>query len=161
MKEKQWGIVLIIVGIFITIVSIIVKLYRDVLNECDGCSYMIYTIIWFIAGFIIVIGFLLFRSDELDNMISESKLKLNKEFEEIKNKEREKENFQKFLMDFNKSEKEVIEILHTYEGISQNVLEKKVSYSNDILKKSLKSLEKREIITIMDSKKIYLLRLSK
>ena len=161
MKEKQWGIVLIIVGILITITSISVKIYKDVINECINCSYMIYTIIWFIAGLITVLGFLLRRSDELEKIIAESNLKLNKEFKEAKKKEREKEKFQEFLKDFNESEKEVIEILHTYEGIRPNELEKRVSFSKESLNKVLKSLEKRKILTLMDTKKLYLLKFSK
>jgi len=160
MKQKQLGSILIFAGILITIISIFVKIYRDVLNKCINCSYGIYILIWFIAGFMTVIGLLLRRSDELENIIAESKLKLNNEFKEAKKKEREKEDFQVFMTDFTRSEREIIEILHTYEGITLSELEEKAGVSNKKLARTLENLEKRKIITIMDSK-IYLLKLSK
>jgi len=161
MKAKTWGIVMIFLGIIITFISIIVKLYRDVLNECVDCSYMWYTFIWLFAGLIVGTGFLLQRSDELDKILKESQLKINKELIDVKKKERSKDHFQEFLKDFDKKQRDVIEILHTYEGIKQRELENKISFSKDRLPKVLKDLETVEVISIMNSKKIYLVKLSK
>ncbi len=161
MKERQLGTLLVIIAILMTAISILVKLYRDVLNSCISCSYLVYTIIWFISGLILVTGLMLRRSGEIGRIIAESSLKMNREFEEAKKKEREKERFQDFLKDFSKEERDVIELLHTHEGMTLDELGKKSGLSGQFLGKTIKHLQKKEIVAIIDKKKAYLLKFSR
>jgi len=158
MDESRWGKLLMFTGVIITIVSAGVKIAID--YECVGCSYLPYMIIWFIAGSMVAVGFLLWRSKELHETIKESQLKINKEFIKAKEKERAKEEFVKFLDGFKKDEIEVIEFLHTFEGIQKAELGKKVSISTAKLEKILQKLEKDDVISMM-GEKCYLKVLSK
>jgi hypothetical protein len=160
MNEKKLGIGLIVAGLLIVVISIFVKIYNDSVNGCNGCSWMVYFFFWLFGGFVVVLGLLLFRTDELDKHLAESSIKMNDEFKKTKEFERQKEGFQDFLKDFNKNEKEIIEILHTYEGITFKQLEKKVTFSKEKMNSVLKTLEKKEILSVMDSKKVYLTKLS-
>ena len=161
MNEKKLGISFVVFGIMIVVVSIFVKMYNDMVYGCYDCSWMVYFIFWLFGGFIVVVGLLLYRTDELDKHLAESDIKMNEEFKKTKEYERQKEGFQEFLKDFTKNEQEIIEILHTYEGISLKQLEKKVSFAKEKMNSVLKTLEKREILSVMNSRKVYLTKLSK
>jgi len=159
MKPRSWGIVLIIIAVLLNVFSGFVKIILDMRCNCSS-SYMVYTLIWLLGGIIAVFGFLLLRSGEVQNHVKESHLKLNKELLEAKLKERKKSAFIEFVKDFNKDETEVIEVVHTYEGITRTELEGKVNLSKAVLDRILKKLEKDGIVSDMDSK-VYLRRMSK
>jgi uncharacterized membrane protein len=161
MKEKGWGTVLVVIAALTTTVSILVKLYMEVLKSCASCTYLPYMIVWFICGLMLAAGLMMRRSGEIDRVIAESSLKMNRELEEAKKKERQKEEFQKFLEGFSGPEKNLIELLHTYEGITLKELEKKAGLSKEVFHKTFKSLQGKEIVALMDREKAYLLRMSK
>jgi len=168
MKEKTWGTWLIILGILGAVIGGTVKIIVDYQIRtdnvvCTDCmSYMTYMIIWFICGLIVAVGVLLRRSEDLQERIKESQLKINKEFKKTKREARKKEEFQKFLEDYSKDEVEVIEFLHTYEGIKLQVLQERVSFSKAKLRRILNKLEENNTVTMMpNSQKLYLSRMSK
>jgi uncharacterized membrane protein len=161
MKPKSIGIALAALGIAMTAISAAVKIYIDTVTRCIGCSYMPYLIIWLFSGLIVSVGVLLMRSGELEQDIAESKLRINKEFEEAKRKERERDGFQEFIRDFVGEEKQVIELLHTYEGITLGDLATRSGLPEEKLQRTMKSLERKEIAKILESGKIYLTRMSR
>jgi len=146
MNEKKLGTLLMFSSIVIALTSSVIKMaVLDIV-------FWPFALVWLVCGVMIATGFLLYRSNELEEHIKESQLMINKEFLKAKEKERAKDEFVKFLDGFKKDEIEVIEFLHTFEGISVKQLEDKVSFSKVKLDKILKNLEKDEVISVMGEK---------
>lgn len=158
-KEKRLGLILIIVGVLIVLFSSTIKIIF--FSRSSLFSSMV---IWFVAGILVATGFMLRRSDEAQKMVEESQLKINEEFKNAKKRERQKDEFIEFLSQFSKEEVEVIEYVHTYEGIMQSKLEKNVSMNKKEFGTIIRKLEKKDIIALMPSgstNKIFLKKISR
>jgi len=151
MKPKTWGIILIIIAVLLNLITALVKIIIELRCQCST-SFMVYTFIWFLGGLIAVGGFMLFRSGDVAKHVAESQRKMNEDLKKAKIKEREKDHFKEFLKGFSKQETEVIEYVHTYEGLTMNDLAGKVGLSRATLEKILKKLEKRGTVSVMDGK---------
>ncbi len=179
LNDKQLGLVLIIIGILIVIPGTVLKIYEGVQVQANfdnplctndpNCKSSLsglfpVAIFWFIGAIILSYGFLLRRSDELDEAIKSSDLKINEEFKKAKKKAREKDSFIKFQKGFTEDEIDIINIIHTKEGITEKQLEKRVSIPNNKFKSILNNLEKKGFIEKMvdnNTFKLYLKKLNK
>lgn len=157
-KDKRLGLVLIVFGVLIVLFSSSIKILFFQYSSLFSSM-----LIWFVAGIITALGFMLRRSDEAQKMIEESRLKVNDEFKKAKKKEREKDEFVEFLSRFSKDEIEIIEQVHTYEGISKDSLVGQVVLSKSRFDKAFRRLINDKVISVHSeckTEKIYLNRIS-
>ena len=163
MNQKQIGIVLVIIGILVGVLTYSAKINEDrniasiIIAQGGSCylpdgtclhedrSYALYIFGGILAASLIILGLYLVFFEKTQQTLE----KQRKEFaEEVKEAKKTKE-FDAFLEGFTDDEKKVINAVHSQEGIQQSTLRYKTGMSKAGLSILLKNLEEREIISRM------------
>jgi DNA-binding MarR family transcriptional regulator len=177
MKQKQIGVILIIVGLVLAGFVYMTKVREDAHiatmiqiqnGSCyladgtclhDDRSYTIYVIGYALAIALIFFGLYLSFVDKTQQVLEKHSREVSEALRDAKKFDKEKDEFGAFLSGFTEDEQKILKSVKEQEGIQQSTLRYKTGLSKTSLSLLLKSLEEREIISRKEegkTNKVYL-----
>ncbi|MBU0471497.1 MAG: hypothetical protein KKF65_02660 [Nanoarchaeota archaeon] len=177
MKQKQIGIILIILAIILSIFTYTLKAREEkyinnIIHETGSCflsdgtclhadrNIYIYIIGWAMSIAIGIFGIYLII-DKTDKTLAEQQVIVTHALNEAKKNEKEKDEFKAFLTGFEEDQQKVLKAVKEQEGIKQSTLRYRTDMSKTTLSLLLKKLEERKIIKRKPSGKtneVYLIK---
>jgi DNA-binding transcriptional ArsR family regulator len=165
MKQKQIGIILIIIGVVLAGFVYATKLREDAHiatmiqiqnGSCylsdgtclhDDRDYSIYIIGFALSIALLFFGLYLTFVDKTQQVLEKQSIEVSHALRDAKKFEKEKDEFSAFLSGFTDDEQKILKAVKEQEGILQSTLRYKTGMSKTALSLTLKSLEDREIIS--------------
>lgn len=167
MNQKQIGVIIAIIGIFLVIFVYTAKLREDkymkeIMKQNNGSCFLedgtclhadrtftLYIIGGALAASMVILGIYLIFFDKTQKVLAEHQLKVSSALKEAT----KKDEFTAFLSGFTKDEQDVLKAIKEQDGIQQSTLRYRTGISKASLSLMLKSLEERKIITRKESGK--------
>ncbi len=176
MKQKQLGLVLIIVGVVLALLVLFLKIQMDTVfiedysqihdtcitpeGTCLHTQTLVYAFIgWGIALAVFVLGVYLYFFDASQQRLLEQNMMIAKALKEASKKTDTQEKFDSFLAGFGADEQKVLKAIHEQDGILQSTLRFRTDFSKAMLSQVLANLEDRGIVvrrTKGKSKEVFL-----
>jgi DNA-binding MarR family transcriptional regulator len=171
MNQKSIGILIIIIGIFLSIFIILAKIREDfyiktiIQNNEGSCfledgtclhadrNFITYVFGGVLSTSLIILGVYMMIFDKTQKVLAENQERISSALKQAKKLEKDKKEFQAFLAGFNEDEQKIIKAVNKQDGIKQSTLRYKTGMSKTKLSLILKSLEEKEIITKKPYKK--------
>ncbi|MFA6073641.1 MAG: hypothetical protein WC758_06000 [Candidatus Woesearchaeota archaeon] len=165
MRQKQVGIILIIIGIVLAGFVYVTKIREDQhiqtmidiqQGSCyladgtclhDDRDYTIYIIGVALSIALLFLGIYLGFIDKTQQVLEKHSLDVSSALKDAKKYEKEKDEFSAFLGGFSEDEQKILKAVKEQEGIQQSTLRFKTGLSKTALSLILKSLESREIVS--------------
>lgn len=165
MKQKQIGVILVIMGILLCGLLYTMKVQEDkyirsvmLLNEgsCfldDGTclhadrNFLTYVLGGIISASLIMLGGYLILFDKTQKVLEENQLKISAALKVAKEVQSESQKFDAFLGGFEDDQQKVLKAIHGQDGIKQSTLRYRTGMSKTTLSLMLKEFEERKIIS--------------
>ena len=164
MKQKQIGIILIILSLVLASFVFLSKLREDknineIIEVQEGSCYLadgtclhedrdftLYIFGYALSLVLFAFGLYLSIVDKTQEHLEKQTLAVSKALADAKKYEKEKDEFGAFLQGFSDEEQKILKSVKEQEGIQQSTLRYKTGLSKTALSLLLKSLEERKII---------------
>ncbi len=159
--NKQIGIILVIIGLVLTILTSLAKEKEDfyidtLIEENDGVcvlenDYCLhqdrklggYIVGWVMGGSTIILGLYLLLFDKSHQQFTQQQEKFTKELKEAK----KKDEFAAYVAGFSEDEQSVLKAIKEQDGIKQSTLRFRTGISKATLSLMLKQLEEKKVIS--------------